>query len=92
MTEAGIDGRLSRDIYVSLGEPLADGRWALRLYYKPMVRAIWLGGLLMVLGGLLCVADRRYRRPLPASLPAAAPVPQPGASPSGLVADGSPAT
>lgn len=61
MTEAGIDWGLTRDLYVALGEPLGDGAWALRLYYKPYVRWIWLGGVLMALGGLLAAADRRYR-------------------------------
>ncbi|TCK18605.1 cytochrome c-type biogenesis protein CcmF [Thiogranum longum] len=61
MTEAGIDAGLFRDIYVSLGESLGGGDWALRLYYKPMVRWIWLGGLLMALGGLLAASDPRYR-------------------------------
>ncbi len=61
MTEAGIDAGLFRDIYVSLGEALGGGDWALRLYYKPMVRWIWLGGLLMGFGGLLAASDPRYR-------------------------------
>jgi cytochrome c-type biogenesis protein CcmF len=62
MTEAAIDAGLLRDIYVSLGEPVGtSGDWALRIYYKPYVRWIWLGGLLMALGGLLAVTDRRYR-------------------------------
>ncbi len=61
MTEASIDWGLTRDLYVSLGEPLGDGDWALRLYYKPYVRWIWLGGLVMALGGLLAITDRRYR-------------------------------
>ncbi|MEW8428593.1 MAG: hypothetical protein G8D61_02680, partial [gamma proteobacterium symbiont of Ctena orbiculata] len=45
----------------SLGEPLGGGDWSLRLYYNPYVRWIWLGGLLMGLGGILSVTDRRYR-------------------------------
>ena len=61
MTEASIDWGITRDLYVSLGEPLEDGDWALRLYYKPYVRWIWLGALLMALGGLLAITDRRYR-------------------------------
>lgn len=61
MTEAGIDGNLFRDLYVSLGEPLGNGRWSLRLYHKPFVRWIWLGALFMAFGGLLAVTDRRYR-------------------------------
>ena len=62
MTEAGIDGGLTRDLYVSLGEPMDGGAWSLRLYHKPFVRWIWLGGALMAFGGLLAVTDRRYRR------------------------------
>jgi cytochrome c-type biogenesis protein CcmF len=61
MTEAGIDAGFTRDIYVSLGETLGNGDWSLRLYYKPFVRWIWLGGLLIGLGGLLAATDRRYR-------------------------------
>jgi len=61
MTEAGIDPGFTRDIYVSLGETLGNGDWSLRLYYKPFVRWIWLGGILMGVGGLLAAADRRYR-------------------------------
>lgn len=66
MTEAAIDGNLARDLYVSLGEPLGDGAWSMRLYYKSFVRCIWLGGFLMALGGLIATADRRYRRPVKA--------------------------
>jgi cytochrome c-type biogenesis protein CcmF len=62
MTEAAIDASLTRDIYVSLGEPLPGGAWAVSLQVKPFVRCIWLGGLLLALGGLLAAGDRRYRR------------------------------
>lgn len=61
MTEAAIDWGVSRDLYVALGESLNDGSWALRLYYKPFIRWIWLGGIFMAFGGLLCIFDRRYR-------------------------------
>jgi len=61
MTEAAIDWGFTRDLYVSLGEPLENRAWALRIYYKPYVRWIWLGGVLMALGGILAVTDRRYR-------------------------------
>jgi len=61
MTEAGIDPGFLRDIYVSLGETLGNGDWSLRLYYKPFIRWIWLGSILMGLGGLLAATDRRYR-------------------------------
>ena len=62
MTEAAIDAGLFRDIYISLGEPLPDGKaWAVRLYYKPFIRWIWLGALVMAFGGLLAATDKRYR-------------------------------
>jgi cytochrome c-type biogenesis protein CcmF len=61
MTEAGIQAGLLADTYVSLGEPLADGAWAVRLHYKPLVRWVWLGALLMALGGIIAIFDRRYR-------------------------------
>jgi cytochrome c-type biogenesis protein CcmF len=61
MTEAAIDAGLTRDVYVSLGEPLPDGAWAVRVYYKPFVDWIWFGCLLMALGGLVAGADHRYR-------------------------------
>ena len=62
MTEAAIDPGLFRDLYVALGEPLENGAWAVRMQYKPFVRWIWLGGLLMTFGGLLSASDRRYRQ------------------------------
>ncbi|MDP2809680.1 MAG: heme lyase CcmF/NrfE family subunit [Rhodocyclaceae bacterium] len=65
MTEAAIDSGFTRDVYVSLGEPLDGGgekaAWAVRIYYKPFVGWIWGGCLLMALGGLIAAADRRYR-------------------------------
>jgi len=62
MTEAGIDGGWNRDLFVAMGEPLGDGAWSLRLQYKPMVRFIWLGALVMAIGGFVAVCDRRYRQ------------------------------
>ncbi len=61
MTEAAIDAGLWRDIYVAMGEPLANGAWAVRIHYKPFVRWMWLGGILMALGGVLAISDKRYR-------------------------------
>ena len=65
MTEAAIDVGLFRDLYVSLGEPIdrdhPEGAWAVRVYVKPFVDWIWWGCLLMALGGLLAMLDRRYR-------------------------------
>ena len=62
MTEAGIDPGFTRDLYTALGEPLGGGAWSVRLHYKPFVRWIWFGAILMALGGVLAAADRRYRR------------------------------
>src|ERR671919_786004 len=60
MTETAIDSGLFRDLYVSLGEPVGQGAWSVRVYYKPFVGWIWGGALLMALGGGLAVSDRRY--------------------------------
>ena len=64
MTEAAINAGLTRDIYVSLGEELDDKAWAVRVYYKPFVDWIWGGCVLMALGGLLAMSDKRYRMKL----------------------------
>jgi cytochrome c-type biogenesis protein CcmF len=69
MTEAAIDASLTRDIYVSLGEPLDAQAWAVRVYVKPFVDWIWGGCLIMALGGMLVVFDRRYRKVLKPALP-----------------------
>jgi cytochrome c-type biogenesis protein CcmF len=63
MTEAAIDPGIFRDLYVSLGEQIPDsgGAWAVRVYYKPFVDWIWAGCLLMALGGIFAISDRRYR-------------------------------
>jgi cytochrome c-type biogenesis protein CcmF len=61
MTEAAIDTGVTRDLYVSLGEPLPDGAWVVRVYFKPFVDWIWGGAFLMALGGVIAVTDRRYR-------------------------------
>ncbi len=53
MTDSDINYNLFRDVYVALGEPLDNGDWSVRVYYKPLVRWIWLGGLLVFLGGLI---------------------------------------
>jgi len=63
MTEAAINSRPHRDLYVALGEPLDDkGSWALRLYVKPYIRFIWLGALLMAIGGFVVSFDKRFKR------------------------------
>ncbi len=80
MTEAAIDIGIFRDVYVSLGEPIdkarPEGAWVVRVYFKPFVDWIWAGCVLMSLGGLLAVCDRRYRvarrEPVPAAVEARA--------------------
>jgi cytochrome c-type biogenesis protein CcmF len=64
MTEAAIDPGFTRDLYVALGEPVgANEAWAMRIYYKPMIRWVWLGAALMTLGGLISALEARlYRR------------------------------
>jgi cytochrome c-type biogenesis protein CcmF len=61
MTEAAIDTGLTRDLYVSLGEPVENGAWVVRVYVKPFVDWIWGGCVIMALGGALALSDRRYR-------------------------------
>ncbi|MCL4791635.1 MAG: c-type cytochrome biogenesis protein CcmF, partial [Gammaproteobacteria bacterium] len=77
MTEAGIDAGWSRDVFVALGDDLGRDAWSVRLQYKPLIRFIWLGALVMALGGVLAASDRRYRMPVRASIPAASPGSQP---------------
>ena len=73
MTEVAIDRGLRRDLYVALGEPVGPTAWSVRLHHKPLVNWIWGGCVLMALGGLLAVMDRRYRtRRVAATKPAAA--------------------
>ena len=62
MTDASIDKTLFRDLYAALGEELEGGAWSMRVYYKPMIRWIWLGCLFMTFGGILAVSDKRYRQ------------------------------
>ncbi|MFL6579491.1 MAG: heme lyase CcmF/NrfE family subunit [Burkholderiales bacterium] len=61
MTEAAIDTGITRDLYVSLGEPVEGGAWVVRVYHKPFVDWIWGGAFIMALGGVLAISDRRYR-------------------------------
>jgi len=74
MTEAAIKPGFTRDVFVALGDPVDGGAWAVRMQYKPLVRWVWFGALLMAFGGVLAVGDRRYRKltardaaPIPAS-------------------------
>jgi len=62
MTDASIDKTFTRDLYAALGEELENGAWSMRVYYKPLIRWIWLGCIFMTMGGALAVSDRRYRQ------------------------------
>ena len=66
MTEAGIDAGWNRDLFVALGDQIGQDTWSVRVQYKPMIRFIWLGCLVMALGGLIAASDRRYRMTAPA--------------------------
>jgi cytochrome c-type biogenesis protein CcmF len=61
MTEVALMPGLVQEIYVAMGEPLDDGSWAVRVHYKPFVRWLWLGSLIMALGGFIAIMDPRYR-------------------------------
>jgi cytochrome c-type biogenesis protein CcmF len=79
MTETDIARGFTRDLYVALGEPVSATAWGMRVYYKPLVGWIWGGCVLMALGGVLAVLDRRYR----ARRQAAALSPPGAAAPTG---------
>jgi len=72
MTEAAIAPGLTRDLYVSLGDPVDGGAWLVKVQHKPFVDWIWGGCVIMALGGLLAASDRRYRVALPATRAVAA--------------------
>jgi len=75
MTESAIDTGITRHLYVALGDQLGEGAWLVRVQYKPYVSWIWVGCLIMALGGVFAASDRRYRagyRGAPAVQPAAA--------------------
>ena len=62
MTEAAIQSGLRQDIFIALGDSLGGGAWSLRVQYKPLIRFIWLGALIMAFGGILAISDTRYYR------------------------------
>ena len=75
-TEAGIHAAWRGDLYVVLGDELKDGSgWVVRLYFNPLVRLIWLGAIVMALGGALSLSDRRLRIGAPRRARRAAPTP-----------------
>jgi len=65
LAKTDIEVGLTHDLYVALGQDLGENAWAMRIYFKPFVRWIWLGGLIIVLGGLLAVVASAQSSPLP---------------------------
>src|SRR5690606_15944634 len=61
-TEMAIDSGFWRDLFITLGDQRESGAWSMTVYVKPFVRWVWLGAILMALGGLVAVTDKRYRR------------------------------
>ena len=61
MTEAAIDSGVFRDLFIAMGEPVGEAAWAIRLQYKPMIRWIWFGALMIGFGAITTAFDRRYR-------------------------------
>ena len=61
MTEAGINGRIARDLYVSLRNMVSDNKWSLRIYDKPLIRLIWIGTIFMILGAILSIRLKKQK-------------------------------
>jgi cytochrome c-type biogenesis protein CcmF len=74
-SKAAISVSWSRDLFVAMGNPLGEGGWSMRIQYKPLVRYIWLGALVMALGGIIAATDRRYRNKVPALVRDFVPLP-----------------
>jgi len=79
-SQAAISVNWARDLFVAMGNPLGGNAWSMRIQYKPLVRYIWLGALVMAVGGLVAATDRRYRIKVPVTSPDAVAVP-PGPEP-----------
>ena len=61
MTEAAIHSTIARDLFIAMGEPLDNGAWAIRIYIKPFVIWLWAGAVVMAIGGIFSISDKRYR-------------------------------
>jgi len=59
MTEAGIEPGLTKDLYIVLGNLIDNDKWSVRIYHKPLIRLIWIGALMMVLGGISSVISKK---------------------------------
>jgi cytochrome c-type biogenesis protein CcmF len=62
MTEAGIHSSPHRDLFVAFGEDVGNGAWSVRLQYRPLIQLVWLGALIMAIGGVTTLFDRRYKQ------------------------------
>jgi cytochrome c-type biogenesis protein CcmF len=80
-SQAAISVNWARDLFVAMGNPLGADAWSMRIQYKPLVRYIWLGALVMAIGGLVAATDRRYRIKVPVTAEAEATAPPPPARP-----------
>ncbi len=74
-SHAAISVNWARDLFVAMGNPLGDDAWSMRIQYKPLVRYIWLGAMVMAIGGCVAATDRRYRVKVPAGAPQMAGAP-----------------
>jgi len=61
MTTAAIAAGWNRDLLAAMGEDVGANAWSLRLQYRPLIRFVWIGALIMAIGGLITLRDRRYR-------------------------------
>jgi cytochrome c-type biogenesis protein CcmF len=78
-SKAAISVSWARDLFVAMGDSLGENAWSMRIQYKPLVRYIWLGAIVMALGGLIAATDRRYRIKVPATAPGVVSPPDPRA-------------
>src|SRR3984893_5621928 len=74
-SQAAISVNWARDLFVAMGNPLGENAWSMRIQYKPLVRYIWLGALVMAIGGFIAATDRRYRVTVPSVSPGTVPAP-----------------
>jgi cytochrome c-type biogenesis protein CcmF len=64
MSQAAISVGWNRDLFVAMGDSLGNGAWSMRIQYKPLIRFVWMGALVMAIGGAVAATDRRYRSKL----------------------------
>ena len=81
-SKAAISVTWARDLFVAMGDPLGQGAWSMRIQYKPLVRYIWLGALVMAIGGFIAATDRRYRMKVAATSDNTAALPNPNPQPT----------